>query len=156
MNIRRFASGDLPALIQIQKDVLPGGGWSESDYLRLARSGGLVLTAETCGPPAIVVGYAVAAHTGADAEILGLAVAANYQRQGIGRQLLNRIGSELTQLGVRHAYLEVRASNRPAISLYTVAGFSMRYVRHRYYTEPSEDAYVMSLEMVPPLPPYCA
>lgn len=156
MNIRRFTSGDLPALIQIQKDVLPGGGWSESDYLRLARSGGLVLAAETCGPPAIVVGYAVAAHTGADAEILGLAVAANYQRQGIGRQLLNRICGEMAQLGICHTYLEVRASNRPAISLYTISGFTMRYIRHRYYTEPAEDAYVMSQEIIPPLPPYCA
>jgi ribosomal-protein-alanine N-acetyltransferase len=152
MKIRPFTPGDLPAIVQIQKQVLPGGGWTWNDYLRLARQpGGLILLAETREQTSpAVAGFVVAAQTAAQAEILSLAVAAAYQRQGIGRELLGGMCRALRMLGVRKTYLEVRASNRAAIELYTSVGFALNYVRRNYYSQPPEDAYVMSLEM--PLP----
>ncbi|HTV55189.1 MAG TPA: ribosomal protein S18-alanine N-acetyltransferase [Terriglobia bacterium] len=152
MDIRRFTPGDLPSIIQIQRQVLPVGGWTENDYLRFwQQPGGLALLAETGeGPLRRVVGFAVALRTAGEAEILTLAVESTQQRQGIGRQLLLAICCELTVLGVRRVYLEVRVSNQAAFNLYASAGFVLTYVRKNYYVQPDEDAYVMSLDLTCP------
>jgi ribosomal-protein-alanine N-acetyltransferase len=150
MEIRRFTPGDLAAITQIQRQVLPVGGWTESDYLRLAHQpGGLALLAETGeGLSRTIVGFVLALRTTAEAEILTLAVDSSHQRQGIGRLLLHSTCSELREVGVRRVYLEVRSSNQAAITLYTSTGFVLTYIRRNYYAQPDEDAYVMSLEIV--------
>ena len=40
--------------------------------------------------------------------------------------------------------LEVRKSNLPAIKLYEKAGFENMGIRPRFYTEPEEDAVIMT------------
>jgi [ribosomal protein S18]-alanine N-acetyltransferase len=149
MEIRRFTPEDLPAIIQIQRQVLPVGGWTENDYLRFRQQPeGLALLAEKGeDPSSMIVGFAVALRTGGEAEILTLAVEATQQRQGIGRRLLFTMCGELAVLGVRRVYLEVRVSNQAAFNLYTSAGFVLTYVRKNYYVQPDEDAYVMSLDL---------
>jgi ribosomal-protein-alanine N-acetyltransferase len=149
MKIRRFAPTDLSAVVDIQKQVLPDGEWTENDFLRLGFSpGGLILVAEADQDPSCaVVGLVAARQIGTEAEILILAVADHHQRQGAGRLLLDAIWKELEKIGVKHMYLEVRASNRAAINLYTSAGFTLNFVRRNYYAQPLEDAYVMSLEI---------
>jgi ribosomal-protein-alanine acetyltransferase len=149
MEIRRFTPRDLSAIIQIQRQVLPVGGWSESDYLRLTQQpGGLALLAETGdGLSKTIAGFAVALHTYVEAEILTLAISSAHQRQGIGRLLLRSTCSELRGVGVRRVFLEVRASNQAAINLYRSTGFVLTYIRRNYYVQPDEDAHVMSLEI---------
>lgn len=149
MKVRRFTAADLRAIVEIQNQVLPVGGWTEDDYLSLAHQpGGVILLGETDQTDsAAVVGIVVARQIGVEAEILILAVSRDYQRQGAGRQLLFAIWRELENLGVKHVYLEVRASNRAAINLYRSAGFVMSSVRRNYYAQPLEDAFVMSLEI---------
>jgi [ribosomal protein S18]-alanine N-acetyltransferase len=149
VDIRRFTSADLHAVIELQRQVLPDGAWTEDDFQVLGlQPGGLILLAEPGQARSLaVVGLAVARQIGAEAEILILAVALGHQRQGVGRLLLSSIWRELEQLGVKHVYLEVRASNRPAIKLYTSVGFMLSYIRNNYYAHPVEDAYVMSLEI---------
>jgi [ribosomal protein S18]-alanine N-acetyltransferase len=152
MEIRRFTPADLPAIIQIQRQVLPVGGWTESDYLRFRQQPrGLALLAEKAdGLFRTIVGFAVAMRTVGEAEILTLAVESSHQRQGIGRQLLHVICGELAVLGVHRVYLEVRTSNQAAFSLYSSSGFVLTYIRKNYYVHPDEDAYVMSLELPRP------
>ena len=41
-------------------------------------------------------------------------------------------------------FLEVRVSNLPALSLYRQLGFTVKGIRKDYYSEPKEDAYIMS------------
>lgn len=49
--------------------------------------------------------------------------------------------------GVELVHLEVRPSNRGALSLYGSLGFMETGCRSQYYTEPSEDAVLMSLKL---------
>ena len=42
-------------------------------------------------------------------------------------------------------FLEVRISNLPALAMYRNLGFSVKGIRKDYYSEPKEDAYIMSL-----------
>jgi ribosomal-protein-alanine N-acetyltransferase len=46
----------------------------------------------------------------------------------------------------KQAFLEVRVSNMPAISLYKKLGFKVTRTIHGYYSD-GEDAYVMSKEL---------
>ena len=65
---------------------------------------------------------------------------------GVGRELVKALFSELA--GVSDAlFLEVRASNFAAISLYTSLGFEKVGVRKNYYKLPTEDAILYKKEL---------
>lgn len=66
------------------------------------------------------------------------------RRQGIGQALLERVIAEGRRLGAQLAFLEVRAGNKIAQSLYARCGFKRRGIRRNYYSDPVEDALVMS------------
>ncbi len=71
-------------------------------------------------------------------EILNLAVAPEYRRQGLGSALLKAAGI------LRGAwFLEVRASNLAAQEFYRKCGFTVAGNRKRYYQCPVEDAIVL-------------
>ncbi len=63
------------------------------------------------------------------------------QRQGLGRQVLERLLEQAAALGAAHATLEVAASNGAALALYGRCGFSTAGVRRGYYRN-GDDALV--------------
>jgi len=73
-----------------------------------------------------------------------LAIRPELRRQGIGRVLLERVLDEAERLGAPNATLEVRRSNTAARHLYERAGFAVAGVRTSYYTNPIEDALILS------------
>ena len=75
--------------------------------------------------------------------ILRMAVAPERRRSGLASRLLDLVLSLSGQKGATLAYLEVRPSNVPAISLYTKKGFQVIGIRPGYYPETGEDALVM-------------
>ena len=70
-----------------------------------------------------------------------IAVSEDHRGRGIGRKLLERALSTLESKGAARTKLEVRASNRPAISLYEEYGFSPHHRVEGYYDD-GEDAVV--------------
>lgn len=68
--------------------------------------------------------------------ILNIAVSADYQRQGIGRQLMLNALTVGQRMGALEAFLEVRQSNSGAQSLYTDLEFHVVGVRENYYPVP--------------------
>jgi ribosomal-protein-alanine N-acetyltransferase len=91
----------------------------------------------------VVVGYSVAIFVGEDGELANLAVAPAVQGKGVGTALLREVISTAEGHGVRNLYLEVRQSNRQALSLYRSAGFTDMGQRRGYYSKPVENAVVM-------------
>ena len=69
------------------------------------------------------------------------------QRRGAASQLLVNLLAVLSELGVAHINLEVRASNHPALALYRRHGFRETGRRVGYYAEPVEDAVMMALDL---------
>jgi ribosomal-protein-alanine N-acetyltransferase len=65
-------------------------------------------------------------------ELLLLAVDPEFGRQGIGRQLIDRLCQEARQRGVTRLFLEMRKGN-PAEQLYVQSGFSPVGIRPGYY-----------------------
>ncbi len=82
--------------------------------------------------------------------INNLAVHPDYRGRGLGRALLRGALGAAHAIGVRRATLEVRRSNLPALRLYAGLGFTESGVRTGYYSQPVEDALVLSLEVEPP------
>jgi ribosomal-protein-alanine N-acetyltransferase len=81
--------------------------------------------------------------------INNLAVLPECRRSGVATALLSRVLEEAVRLGTRRAMLEVRRSNVPAQELYQKFGFTVSGVRSKYYTNPPEDALVLSREAPP-------
>ncbi|MFH8133290.1 ribosomal protein S18-alanine N-acetyltransferase [Pantoea osteomyelitidis] len=84
-----------------------------------------------------------------EASLFNVAVDPAYQRRGLGRQLLQHLIGELQQRDVMTLWLEVRASNLPAIALYEQLEFHQVSRRPNYYPAASgrEDAIIMALTL---------
>ena len=65
------------------------------------------------------------------------------QRKGIGEALVSVLLEHTTEIGLLSHTLEVRASNDPAIALYSKFGFEAAGVRKNYYEDNGEDAIIM-------------
>ena len=76
--------------------------------------------------------------------ILNLAVHPQQRRRGLARRLLIDSMDHARQLGARVAWLEVRPSNAPALSLYHSLGFKEMGRRPRYYDDTQEDALLLA------------
>jgi ribosomal-protein-alanine N-acetyltransferase len=81
------------------------------------------------------------------AHINNLAVRPELRRRGLGSGMLRAIIAEAQNLGAETLTLEVRRSNIAAQRLYAGAGFREEAVRKSYYTNPVEDALVLSLKI---------
>ncbi len=93
-----------------------------------------------------VVGYVGSQSVLDGADVMNLAVSAQYRRQGVGERLMQLLEDKLKEKGVCMLALEVRVSNAAAISLYEKLGFYQAGRRPRYYTNPKEDAFILRKE----------
>lgn len=89
------------------------------------------------------LGYAVVWWVMDQAELANIAVHPEARRRGIASRLLERVLESMASRGVREIFLEVRASNVVAATLYRRHGFSEVGVRKNYYDLPREDALVL-------------
>ena len=112
----------------------------------LARPHALLWVAREDGglPP---VGFLLAWLLGGDLEILTVAVAQARRRAGIGAALVEATTAEARARRCERVLLEVRASNAAALALYRSAGFTEDGLRRGYYSDPTEDAVLMSCSM---------
>ena len=81
-----------------------------------------------------------------EAHIATIATHPDFRRQGIGERLMIVALLQAREEGARHVFLEVRAGNLAAQTLYKKYGFITTGVRPRYYKDNDEDAILMDLE----------
>ena len=98
-----------------------------------------------------VDGETVAGYVGSQsvlgwADMMNIAVAPAYRRQGVGEKLILDLIRLLQEEKVTCLTLEVRASNEPAIGLYEKLGFVQVGRRPNYYHNPREDALILRKE----------
>lgn len=75
--------------------------------------------------------------------ILRIAVASDFQTRGVATWLLERCFNLATQKRADSVFIEVRPTNKSAITLYQKSGFQLLGTRPNYYPETGEDALVM-------------
>lgn len=93
------------------------------------------------------VGFAVARVIPPQAELETIVVSSLARRAGVGRAMMAALKAGLQSDNVTEVTLEVRASNQPALALYSLSGFKESGRRPRYYADPVEDAVLMKLKL---------
>ena len=92
-----------------------------------------------------IVGYAGAWLVYDEGQITNIAVLPYARGKGYGSKLTKQLINECFSRGMHEIFLEVRISNLAALAMYRNLGFSVKGIRKDYYSEPTEDAYIMSL-----------
>lgn len=92
-----------------------------------------------------VIGYAGAWLVYDEGQITNIAIVPTERGKGYGSQLTYAIIEECFARHMTEIFLEVRVSNLAALGMYRKLGFTVKGIRKAYYTEPKEDAYIMSL-----------
>lgn len=98
-----------------------------------------------------VIGYAIARTVDDESELFNIAVAPPRRGEKLGARLLDVIIEASTASGAREMWLEVRASNVVARSLYESHRFVQMGLRKRYYESPREDAIVLRADISSPV-----
>ena len=93
-----------------------------------------------------VAGYVGSQTVLDESDIMNVAVAPAYRRQGLGGRLLLQLQQQLCSKGVHSLTLEVRVSNEPAKALYEQLGYVQVGRRPNYYHNPKEDALILRKE----------
>ncbi len=95
-----------------------------------------------------ILGYIGVHNIFGEGEITTLAVNPMYRRRGVADKLFVHFLQEEKKMGIKLINLEVRSGNEPAKSLYKKYGFSEVGVRKKYYQNPTEDALLMTLNII--------
>ena len=143
MEIRKMTAREVPQVAELEKlcFAMP---WSEKSVAgELENPLSLWLVA--------MEGDSLAGYVGSqtvidETDMMNLAVAPEFRRQGVGEALVNTLTASLKELGSRCLTLEVRDSNEAARALYGKLGFVEVGRRRGYYRDPREDALILRKE----------
>ena len=139
INIREWAQQDAPSIALIEHACFKDA-WS-LDVIRQSLSVshfyGFVLEAD-----GEIIGYACGSALFENSELMRIAVLPTCRGKGYGRLILNAFIEGAAARGAERMFLEVRASNEAALSLYLKSGFVKNRLRKRYYPD-GEDALEM-------------
>ncbi len=140
---RSMQENDLDAVLALEQTIYthPWTRGNFQDSLRAGHHAWVMMQNDS------IIGYAVTIVVLDEAQLLNLSVAASFHRQGYGSALLRHVNKEAAAMGADYVFLEVRASNVPAIALYQKVGFIEVSVRKGYYPlgQNREDAVIMRL-----------
>ncbi|MBS5695282.1 ribosomal protein S18-alanine N-acetyltransferase [[Clostridium] scindens] len=91
-----------------------------------------------------MAGYVIVYFAADESEIARIAVDEKFRRQGVAGALLDGMERVLAGKGIVRLMLDVRKSNAAALRFYLSRGFKEDGVRKNFYTNPIEDAILMS------------
>lgn len=144
ITIRKFLASDINRIIEIEKASFPQGTYSKRRLKHLAQKhpNGFFV-AQSADKP---VGYIIAYTRSKIIDFDSLAVDKKFRRLGIGRTLVNLILKRFGKKGFKKASLEVRISNKKALSFFQSLGFEIRKILKKYYRD-GEDAFRLEKQL---------
>ncbi len=142
VNIREMTQDDISAVAKIEKECF-SSPWSETALLESFGGGFRFWVAEACGA---ILGYCGCETVLDEAYVTNIAVSKPYRSYGIGTRLTKAMADFCEDNGYSFITLEVRESNSRAISVYERLGFSKKGKRKNFYSNPKEDAVLMTKE----------
>ena len=158
MRVRFANSGDVPAMLELERDSPPAAHWSQAQYESIfapadsPQSERRAWVAEDeCAnlqkDAPNLLAFLVAHRMDAEWELENAVVASTHLRQGLGTRLLREFIAHVQAEHGSSIFLEVRDSNQNARNLYRKLGFEETGLRKRYYSEPPEDAILCRLRL---------
>lgn len=134
----------LGGVAQIEKECFRSP-WSENSLKLLCDEGiGMGMVCRSDGKICAYGGMLCIIDEG---QITNIATLPEYRRMGYGAAVVEALKKYAKNNGIRSITLEVRESNKAAISLYTSHGFKVTGKRKDFYTDPREDALIMACEV---------
>jgi ribosomal-protein-alanine N-acetyltransferase len=127
--LRKMTVADAAAVHIIDKTVTIGP-WSEKLYCDCIEVGyecWVMVEDKT------IIGFGVMSCAVNEAHILNLAIAPEFQRNGLGQKMLQHLLDTAKMHGAEEVFLEVRPSNGPARELYKKMNFVEIGLRKDYY-----------------------
>lgn len=145
LHYRRMRTADLAEVAQLEKSLY-AFPWSLGNFRDSVNAGYDCWTVTHGGS---VIGYAILMIALDEAHLLNIAVAAEWQNQGIGRNFLKHMVAVAKSAACQIVYLEVRPSNLAARHLYRAMDFQQIAIRPEYYPAPAgrEDALFLGLAL---------
>jgi len=128
--------------------------WSQVQFTDSLDAGHWAFTLRVLGAedaPDTLVGYCVMMPGVDEVSLLNIAIDPSQQRQGWAKKMLLVMEDQALAKNLSKIFLEVRASNTPAISLYHKMNYQQVGIRKAYYPMHEgqlEDALVMMKELV--------
>jgi len=144
LNVRTMTEADIPQVLAIEEATFSEPWTADGFRGALEPAYALNLVIEEDGQ---ILGYCGLLQSFEEANITNVAVKADARRRGAGRTMLTALLHAARERGVTDVNLEVRVSNEPALRLYESLGFRRAGTRRRFYSRPTEDAYVCLLHM---------
>ena len=141
--IRPMRDADLAMVLEIEREAY-AFPWSEGIFRDCLRAGYCCWVVEQ---QALVCAYGIMQVGVGESHILNLCVRTSGRGQGLGRALLGHLLEVAREHRAATALLEVRPTNRAALSLYSAMGFNEVGVRRGYYPGRNgrEDALILAI-----------
>ena len=144
--IREGDAACLREIADLEQICFENDPWTYSAFEEIAKQDGCKIYAISDMQLSKIVAYSVFYYALDQGDLANIAVDPEYRRWGLGSKLLAYTVQKATENGVNELFLEVRASNVPAIGLYEKSGFVNIGTRRNYYKHPKEDAVIMVLK----------
>lgn len=142
--VRELKVEDSAAVAEMEQQIFLDP-WSEKSVLEtVQQKQSVCFAAEKAGH---LLGYLLAYHAADEAEIARIAVQKEARRQGAAGKLMQALEHYCEEHKMEKLLLDVRESNEAARSFYTKNGFVEDGIRQGFYTNPSEDAVLMSRQL---------
>ena len=140
VHIRWMIRRDMPEVLDIENESFEFP-WSEEDFIRCLRQRNCIgMVAEYDEQ---VVGFMIYELHRTRLHVLNFSVAHDFRRQGVGRQMVDKLATKLSPQRRTRVLLEVRETNLEAQLFFKSLGFRAVSVLRNYYDDSPEDAYLM-------------
>lgn len=144
--IRDMEEHDLLSVASLEAELF-SDGWSMESLRNSLLQSNVKMIVASLKETDSVVGYHIFYTALDEGDVARIAVNLSCRRMGIADDLLEYIWSYAKQHGIMRVLLEVRESNKPAISLYRKHGFESLGIRRNYYQNPLEDGVIMEKQI---------
>ena len=141
MTFREMLIEDLDQVMEIETDLFAVPWTKEGLFTFLTRDDTMFFVVEEKEK---ILGYCSMQTVLDEGDILNVAVRRERQEEGIGYFLVHSMLMMAEVQGIHLVHLEVRESNGTARRLYQRLGFAEDGLRKNYYTDPLENAVLMT------------
>lgn len=143
-SIRKMRREDVAEVASLEQKIFPDA-WSENAiYETWKQRQTMLLVAREDSK---IIGYLILYFVLEDGEIARIAVADEHRRKGVAGKMLRELALLCRENGVNRLMLDVRESNEAARAFYVKQGFEIDGIRKNYYSNPAENAVLMSVPL---------
>ena len=146
LHIRWMIKRDLPEVLAIEKAAFEEYPWLEDDFVRYLRQTnciGMVVEYEDA-----VIGFMVYELNKTSIHVYNFAVDPWYQRQGVGRAMIDKLKGKLSEIRRTRIVLEIREENLDGQLFFKSMGFMAIAVLQEFYADANCDAYLMAYSIL--------